>query len=237
MFKIAICDNEDVLIGELKSNLKRYADETDKSFCFFIYHDGFELLEQYRPDFDLIFMDIKMEHLDGLKTAEEIRKIDSTVGLVFLTSLTQYVFKGYTYGAVNYLLKPVKYGILKMELDRYFAAYRGRDEQYISFANTNGKYKVLYKNLRFAETDKHNVLLHFDGQTQTVYKSMKEISLLLCAQPQFARCHQSFVVNLAYIERIDGLDIRLTTGEHIPISQPKRKEFMQKLTEYWGDML
>ena len=104
-------------------------------------------------------------------------------------------------------------------------------------ANTNGKYKVLYKNLRFAETDKHNVLLHFDGQTQTVYKSMKEISLLLCAQPQFARCHQSFVVNLAYIERIDGLDIRLTTGEHIPISQPKRKEFMQKLTESWDQTL
>lgn len=237
MFKIAICDDEDVLIGELKSTLKRYATETDKTFRFFVYHDGLELLEQYRTDFDLIFMDIKMDKLDGLQTAEEIRKRDSTVGLIFLTSLKQYVWQGYTYRAANYLLKPVKYNILKLELDRYFASYRGKDEQYLSFANADGKYKVLYKDLCFAETDKHNVRLHFDDQTQIMYKSMKEISILLCAQPQFARCHQSFVVNLAYVERIDGLEILLTTGEQLPISQPKRKEFMQKLTEYWGDML
>ena len=83
MFKIAICDDEQSLIVELKKNLKRYADETEKTFCFFEFYDGTELLENYQPDFDLIFMDIKMEKLNGLKTAEEIRKMDSTAGLFF----------------------------------------------------------------------------------------------------------------------------------------------------------
>lgn len=86
------------------------------------------MLENYQPDFDLIFMDIKMEKMGGLKTAEEIRKTDSTVGLFFLTSLSQYVWKGYEYGAINYLLKPMKYGRLKMELDRFFSRYQGREE-------------------------------------------------------------------------------------------------------------
>ena len=35
----------------------------------------------------------------------------------------------------------------------------------------------------------------------------------------------------------EKLDIELISGEHIPVSQPKRKEFMEKLTEYWGDFL
>ena len=64
MFNIAICDDEEDLIGEMKENLIKYADETDKEFCFFVYHDGSELLQEYRSDYDLIFMDIKMEKLD-----------------------------------------------------------------------------------------------------------------------------------------------------------------------------
>lgn len=124
-----------------------------------------------------------------------------------------------------------------MELDRYFERYQGKNEPYISFANANGKYKVLYKNLCYAETDKRNVMLHFEGQKQIIYKSMKEISTLLEKQPQFARCHQSFMVNLSFVKGIEGLELILTTGDRLPISQPKRKEFMIKMTDYWGDML
>ena len=237
MYQIAICDDEQSFIQDLKINLERYAVDTDREFCFFEFHDGIELIENYQPDFDLIFMDIKMEKLNGLKTAEEIRKTDSTVGLFFLTSLSQYVWKGYEYGAINYLLKPMKYGRLKMELDRFFSRYQGREEGYLSFSNDKGKYKVLYKNLRYAETQKRNVLLHFDDQEQVIYKSMKEVASLLETQRQFARCHASFIVNMAYVKSVENLEAVLTTGERVPISQPKRKEFMAKLADFWGDML
>ncbi len=237
MYKVAICDDEQIFIIELKKILKRYADEADKTFCFFEFHDGTQLLENFQTDFDLIFLDIKMEKINGLKTAEEIRKIDSAVGLFFLTSLPQYVWKGYEYGAVNYLLKPVKYGRLKMELDRFFSCYQGREEPYITFSNRAGKFKVLYKNLRYAETAGRNVLLHFEGQEQIVYKSMKEIASILELQRQFVRCHASFILNMAYVKRVENLEVFLTTGERVPVSQPKRKEFMGKLADYWGDML
>ena len=237
MYNIAICDDEDALIAELKDGLERYAAETEREFCCFAYHDGEELLQAYQPDYDLIFMDIKMEKLDGLKTAERIRGMDSTVGLIFLTSLKQYVWKGYEYGAVNYLLKPVRYSVLKMELDRYFARYQGKDEPCLHFAGESGKYRVPYKDIRYAETDRRNVLLHFGNRGQVIYKNMKEVSALLCARPQFARCHQSFVVNLSFIKGIEGLEAILTTGEHIPISQPRRKDFMVRMADYWGDML
>ena len=237
MYHIAICEDEDAFICELKEKLMKYAAETDQEFCLFIYHDGSELLQKYNSQYDLIFMDIKMKQMNGLKTAEEIRKIDSTVGLFFLTSWKQYVWKGYEYSAVNYLLKPIQYGVLKMELDRFFAHYHSKDEPYIIFSNDNGKYKVLYKNLCYAETEKRNVMLHFEGQKQIIYKNMKQISSLLCEHPQFAQCHQSFVVNLSFVKNVEGLELLMLTGERIPISQPKRKEFMKKLAEYIGGRL
>ena len=80
-------------------------------------------------------------------------------------------------------------------------------------------------------------MLHFEGQKQVIYKNMKEMSALLLEQPQFACPHQSFVVNLSYVKGVEGLTLVMTTGERIPVSQPKRKDFMTKLTDYWGDML
>lgn len=237
MFHIVICDDEKEFITDLQNLLYKYEKESGNEFCISEFRDGSELLQNYQSDFDLIFMDIQMEKLDGLKTAEKIRQMDDTVGLFFFTSLPQYVWKGYEYGAANYLLKPLKYGRLKMELDRFFSRYQGKDEPYLSFSNDTGKYKVLYKNLRYAETCKRNVLLHFEGQEQVIYKSMKEISLSLESQRKFTKCHASFLVNLAYVKSVENLEAVLTTGERIPISQPKRKEFMERLAEYWGDML
>ena len=44
-------------------------------------------------------------------------------------------------------------------------------------------------------------------------------------------------MNLFFVKGVKKLEITLVTGETIPISQPKRKEFMERLTEYWGDLL
>lgn len=139
MFRIVICDDEDTLIGELQGKLQQYAAETGREFCFFIYHDGSELLQEYRPEYDLIFMDIKMEKLNGLKTAEEIRKMDSSVGLIFLTSLKQYVWKGYEYRAVNYLLKPVKsIGRKNRRTGSKTSPYAGRPQNFVQLPPEHG---------------------------------------------------------------------------------------------------
>lgn len=55
----------------------------------------------------------------------------------------------------------------------------------------------------------------------------------------FVRCHTSYIVNLYYVKnvKVKSLEIELITGEIIPISQPKRKEFMEQLAEYMGDQL
>ena len=150
----------------------------------------------------MIFLDIKMEKLNGLKTAEEIRKIDSTVGIIFLTSLSQYVWKGYEYGAVNYLLKPIKYGRLKMELDRFFKIYKGKEEPYISFSNDSGKYKVLYKDIKHVETYNRNVMIHFESQEQVVYMNMKKMSELLEKEIDLM-----VVIDFKDIDFIEPLDI------------------------------
>ena len=167
--------------------------------------------EKYDPSIDLIFLDIQMRLLDGLHTAERLRQMDGSVGIIFLTTLTQYGLEGF--------------------------GRRRRDEvPSIVITNDSGKYKVPLKSIRYVETFKRNLLFHTEQEEIISYRSMKEMEQELSGR-DFVRCHTSYLVNLFYIKGVKKLDIELISGEHIPVSQPKRKEFMEKLTEYWGDFL
>lgn len=107
MIHIAICDDEKDFASNLHKQLGRYAEERETEFKITIFHDGKELIEKYDSTFDLIFLDIKMNQIDGLKAAEYIRKTDEAVSIIFLTTLVQHSLEGYKYQADNYIIKPM----------------------------------------------------------------------------------------------------------------------------------
>lgn len=236
MIHIAICDDERDFVAHLKGLLQQYAAETGEEIKITPYYDGMELVERYDTTIDLIFLDIQMRLLNGLRTAEHIRRMDEGVGIIFLTTLTQYGLEGYKYQAVNYIIKPMKYVRLKAEMDQWLKKRRKEDSSALAVANDTGKYKVFLKSLRYVETFNRNLLLHTGQEHIICYKSMKEMEQKL-QDKGFVRCHTSYIVNLSYIKGVKKLEIELITGEKIPISQPKRKEFMEKLAACWEELL
>lgn len=236
MIHIAICDDERDFVAHLTGLLNQYAAETGVEIKVTAYYDGMELIEKYDTTIDLIFLDIQMRLVNGLRAAERVRQMDEKVGIIFLTTLTQYGLEGYKYQATNYIIKPIRYARLKEEMKQWLERHRQDDSPFIVVANDAGKFKVFLKSLRFIETFNRNLLLHTDQENIICYKKMKELETEL-VQHGFVRCHSGYLVNLFYVKRIEKLDIILTTGERVPISQPKRKEFMERLADYWGDWL
>lgn len=236
MIHIAICDDEKEFVQHLYHLLDQYSEETGQDIKITAYYDGMELIEKYDATIDLIFLDIRMKMVDGLHAAGRIREMDQNVGIIFLTTLTQYGLEGYQYQATNYMIKPLKYARLKLELDKFIQRRRKEEDPCLVIANDTGKYKVPLRSIRYIETYNRNLMFHTEQENIICYKSMKEIEREL-SQKGFVRCHTSYIVNLFYVKGIKKLQIELITGEILPISQPKRKEFMERLTEYWGDFL
>lgn len=236
MLHIAICDDETDFVTHLTTLIQQYAAETGEEIKTTAYYDGMELVERYDTSIDLIFLDIQMRLLDGLHTAQRIRELDENVGIIFLTTLTQYGLEGYQYQAADYIIKPIKYVRLKAELNQWLKKHRHNDSPSIVVVNDSGKYKITLKSLRYAETFNRKLLLHTEQENIISYKSMKEMEQEL-SQAGFVRCHTSYLVNLFYVKGVQKLEITLITGEQIPISQPKRKAFMEQLTRYWGERL
>ena len=236
MLHIAICDDEKEFVTHLTRLLEQYSAESGEEIKVTAYYDGLDLIEKYDATIDLIFLDIQMRLVNGLEAAKRIRQMDENVGLIFLTTLTQYGLEGYKYQATNYIIKPIKYIRLKAEMNQWLKRYKKNDSPSLVISNSSGKYKVFLKSLRYVETFDRNLLLHTEQENIVCYKNMKEMERELNDQG-FARCHTSYIVNLSYVKGIHKLELELISGEKLPISQPRRKEFTERLTEYWGDLL
>jgi len=236
MYNIGICDDEQDFARELEEMIRQYARESGTEIRTTLFLNGRELIEGNRLTLDLIFLDIQMDVMNGLEAAKRIRARDGKVGIIFLTSLTRYALAGYEYQAANYIIKPITYPRLKRELDRWLESYRREDKKYILVNNEDGCHRVDLSTLHYLETYNRNVKLHTDSGDIISYKKMKELEAEL-KEAHFIRCHSGYLVNLFYVKRVGKLEITLTDGEVIPISQPKRKAVMKELADYWGDRL
>ncbi len=107
MFKIAICDDENLFTEELKELISGYMMEKGLIFEVDTYNSGEALVELGVGvvRYTVVFLDINMEKIDGIKTAEMIRKVSREVFIVFVTAYVDYSLEGYRLDVVRYLLK------------------------------------------------------------------------------------------------------------------------------------
>lgn len=236
MIYIGICDDVEVFIDKLEALIREYETEIQEEIKIDRFTKGIDLLNKYKSEYDLIFLDIKMPDMNGITVAENIRSRDSKVSIIFLTSLVQYALEGYRVNAVNYIVKPISYKKLKLELDNWRKKYGQKEEPYLIVRNDNGSYKLLLKSIRYIETYNRNLLIHTEHKNIISYKKLQDMEKLLSDQG-FVRCHTSYLVHLLYVETIENMEAQLITNEKIPISKLKKKEFMTSLAEYWGDQL
>lgn len=125
MIRVAIVEDEAAVRDQLMGYVQRYMRQYDAQIEVTMFTDGVEILEGYQPVYDIIFLDVEMQHLDGMETASRIRALDSDVLLIFITNMAQYAIKGYAVGALDYVLKPVPYFAFSQQLQKA-AGQKGR---------------------------------------------------------------------------------------------------------------
>ena len=129
MIKIAVCDDEQRFVEQIKKILVEYGTEIQADIRVSEFYDGVMLLDKYECRYDIIFLDIKMPYIDGVEVAEKIRDRDPEVTIIFLTSLLGRAVDGYRVRASNFLIKPVTRNKLTQEIDRWIEKNREKKQE------------------------------------------------------------------------------------------------------------
>ena len=132
MIKIAIVEDEHAYAMQLQEYLHTYEKENGEVFEISLFSDGDEIVHKYKPIYDIILMDIEMKFMDGMSAAEEIRKVDTEVVIIFITNMPQYAIRGYAVEALDYVLKPISYFAFSQRLNRAIGRIKKRISKTIS---------------------------------------------------------------------------------------------------------
>ncbi len=234
MLKIAIVEDEQSYVNQLKEYLDRFQKETDEIISISEFHDGDEITSKYTARFDIILMDIQMKFVDGMTAAKEIRKMDSEVTIIFISNLAQYAIRGYEVDALDYIIKPVTYFAFSQKLSKAISRMQKRKNRFITVTVKGGVQRIDTTDIYYVESFGHNLIFHTKQQDYISGVTMKSAEELL-ANMNFSRGNKCYLINLEHVEGIQD-NCAIINGEKLMLSRNKKTSFMQELTKYWGDL-
>lgn len=226
MFRIAICDDEEIFAEELKELISAYLLEKKIVFEIDIFKSGVELvaLGTGIVRYTAVFSDINMDGMDGIETARKIRAISREVFIVFVTAHISYSLEGYRLDVVRYLLKGDLNFLATVQecLDSIINKLHLVVEKVFDFRE--GKKKVELENLLYVESRLHKLEFHIMENTvkvYTMYRKLDEVEDMLEGNC-FVRIQKGYLVNLKYIDRVSRYRAILKDGLEIAVSRAKR---------------
>lgn len=231
MIKFAICDDEPIMVHEISNQLSQYMDERKITpYSVASFSNGCALLES-DCDFDIVFLDIQMDNLDGIETAKILRQQKNHSLLIFVTVLKEYVFNAFEVEAYDYLLKPLDSEHFKRTMDRAVSTLAQRTDKSIVIQRGSSCDVVPLAQIVYCEVQGRKVYVHqSDGKIIDYYDSLENFELEM--DSRFFRCHRSYLVNLDYVRGCDTGLVTLSQGDKIPISRLRGRDLTQALLRY-----
>ena len=228
--KIAICDDKIEDRGVLRALLESYGQYSEVRE----YDSGASLYMDvgYIQECRIIFMGISMDGIDELEMAGQIKAEYPKVHIVLVTAYMNYALDGYKVKASRFLLKDDLDQTLQECMDDILREIR-REDRVVEFSFVEGNVPLRVDNIIYIETSKHKNVFYTKDQTFSIYRKMDDLEKDLEGM-DFVRIHQSFLINMRYIDKISSYVMTLTTGKEISVPKSRYPEVKRQYTLFKG---
>ena len=235
--RVAICDDNAQDAAQVCTLLQEHFEKKGFVGELHTFDKGEDLIEAFATHaFDVVFLDIYMEGIDGIKTAVELRKMNPVFSLIFITTSKDHALDSFSLGTNGYVVKPIK----REDIDRAFAKCRDvflKNGRYIKVVSNRMKLKVPIFKILCIETYGREILFRtIDGDIKSTSPMPLE-NLERILGNSFLRCHRSYIVNLNYVETIESENFRMQDCSLVPLRQRARGELRDAYANFVSDRL
>ncbi len=230
---IAVVEDSEEDANVLLNHVAQYREETKEDVVCSVFHNGLDFLDDYRPVYDIIFMDIEMPHLDGMKTAKKLRALDPYVGLVFITNMAQYAIKGYEVDALDFIVKPVEYFSFVDKIRHIFKRLEkkgGKDTHYVLRLGPDSFRVLPFDDIYYILKDRNYIVyttregeFRARGTMKTIEPELEGTSIVKFANGS--------MVNLRYVQKKVRNSI-FVNGAEFTVTRQCAKTFTKQFMEY-----
>lgn len=218
--RIAIIDDQKTDREHLSKMVKNSLTDSGFSSCHIEeYENGQNFLTHFEKDkYDLVFLDIYMDGINGIETAVQIRKTDTHVRVIFISVSNDFASESYAVHADYYLLKPYRQADLMRVIERLQLR---SPEQTETVTLPNGQ-EISTQSIIYTSFSGHYVTIHQTGdhlfKLRCTQKEFEE-KLLLC--DDFVLCTKGMTVNLNKVSRLEANRFIMNNGDYVPVSRRK----------------
>ena len=202
--QIAIVDDRAEDRAELSACLENYMKKHQLDYTLTEFEDGENFLKAAaQVNFQLVFMDIYMENMDGIEAARRLRQKNRLCKIVFLTITEDYARMGYSLSASYYLLKPLSLHQADfeeaMELCQLKPPY---EVMTLSVMADRQKLELPTEKILYIDYQNRMTRIHTAERVIPVSGGFQEVTAALQKDKRFLPCYRGVLINMDYISQV-----------------------------------
>lgn len=237
MLNIAICDDEIMFATQIESLLLEISKKLLIKVSIEVYSDGAELWNDFLngKKFDLLYLDIEMDSLDGIEVAKKIRENNINTVIIYISNHESYCIDLFEVEPFRFIKKPVEENkfcdYFKKAYERIIA-----DDAFFEYNFNRVTKKISTKNIMYFESSRRVISIYSKEGNDKFYGKLNNIEKQLDeGKIHFLRIHQSYLVNYRYIKNISFSKVVLLDGTELQISEERRKKIRKKCMLILGE--
>lgn len=231
MLNIVVCDDNRKIVEDVKSILKDFNEGTF-SISTYINEDSLiDDIEDERLIPDVLFMDIKLNHSNGIVLAKKIMDMLPLCQIIFISGYDDYYLDVYEVEHIYFVKKPIKKRTIEKALFKAIERIEESKREIFSFTSNGHIHTLPIKSILYFEKDKRKILVRTSqGVNYDYYGKMED--LLGSLNNNFIRCHNSYVINLTKVRSMENDKFIINENKEIPISRLYRRESRLRFIKY-----
>lgn len=231
---IAIVDDTLSDIVRLENFVRNWFYGREEKLCGITsYADGEEMLKDFEPKkFQLVFMDIIMENLNGVQTARQLRAEDTELLIVFMTTSREYAFETFPIHPFDYVVKPYSYKEVEKVLEEAVRVLTASDPA-VTIKVAHSEYTIPMRLISSVVSQAHTVEINLtDGKCVLSNMKFKEVEELFKEDSRFLLCNRGIIVNMSQISSQENGVFIMKNGARYPIRVNGRSKITGAFSQY-----